>query len=769
MLVRSFSSVDHDRRPGFIVIAPGQPDDVIAAATHHEFRHVLPFGIDARESIMWFEATAVAFEVRWRPDVRSWIDAVPVFQRQLQAPISTDGLAFQRFFPPTTMSASNMARRFFLSISTTSTDAVMAPCCASCGRGLLARAAKRGPTAGPTAGPTSSLTTPTGVARCRPAPISRLCWRTSPNRSQAAPVPTVPTVSSSSTPPWWQVRFVEGGDLGRWPRPWYHSAVGEAADVLNLDGWRARTLARMLTVVAVLAAPAAFGGAWLSFQAGIPGLAVFDIVAWVGLVGLATGRVPYRVRATALVLLFFVVGVVVLAVVGPNGVGHIWLTAAPMLAGLLFGRKALVACLVALEGSLVAVASLAIGRDWWPGLYGPAWWLMVGASIACIALLVGLPMLELLAGLEHSQVMAGRERDSALARERAEAAERAAFTRLFDQTPAGLLLIDQTARVARSNHAALALFGDVLHPDVRLAALLGEDGHRAAMRACAAPEDHGGALTFVGVVHGAAVDGAARTLDLRVVSLDVAGQRCALVGALDITARVAGEAELQRAHDEKVTLLQEVHHRVKNNLQIVSSMLSMQADNLQHGDAKQALVESTHRVRTMALIHQQLYAGDSFSRMNLAQYLQDLVRELCCALQPSAVVRFDVVPAELAIADALPLGLVINELVTNALKHGHSADGVCRLSIALRFIDEHLQLEVADQGQGLTTPWSELGSRSLGVRIVKALVRQLRAKLVVVVDDDAGARFRVTLPPGVGLSAADHDERGASAARVAHA
>ena len=545
--------------------------------------------------------------------------------------------------------------------------------------------------------------------------------------------------------------------------------MSQSQDVLNLDGWRARTLARMLTVVAVLAAPAAFGGAWLSFQAGIPGLGIFDIVAWGGFVGLATGRVPYRVRATALVLLFFIVGVVVLAVVGPNGVGHIWLTAAPMLAGLLFGRKPLVACLVAVEGSLVVIASVeALGNDWWPGEHSPAWWLMVGASIACIALLVGLPMLELLAGLEHSQVMAGRERDNAVARERAEAAERAAFMRLFNQTPAGLLLIDPAARVVRSNHAALALFGDVVRPDVRLEALLGEDGHQAAMRACAAPQDDDGALAFVGVVHGAAVDGAPRTLDLRVVSLDVEGQRCALVGALDITARVAVEAELQRAHDEKVTLLQEVHHRVKNNLQIVSSMLSMQADNLQHGDAKQALVESTHRVRTMALIHQQLYAGDSFSRMNLAQYVQDLVRELCCALQPSAVVRFDVVPAEVAIADALPLGLIINELVTNALKHGHSADGVCHLSIALRFVDEDLQLEVADQGPGLATPWSELGSRSLGVRIVKALVRQLRAKLVV--DDGPGARFRVTLPPRVGLSAAaDHDERGAPAAHVAHA
>ena len=85
-----------------------------------------------------------------------------------------------------------------------------------------------------------------------------------------------------------------------------------------------------------------------------------------------------------------------------------------------------------------------------------------------------------------------------------------------------------------------------------------------------------------------------------------------------------------------------------------------------------------------------------------------------------------------------------------------------------RFVGEDLQLEVADQGQGLATPWSELGSRSLGVRIVKALVRQLRAKLAVD-DDDAGARFRVTLPPRVGLSAAGHDERGESAAHVAQA
>ena len=87
----------HDRRPSFIVLDPAQPDDVLAAAAHHEFQHVLQFAIDARESVLWFEATAVAFEVRGRPDVTSWQDALPAFQQQPQAPITADGLQFAPF------------------------------------------------------------------------------------------------------------------------------------------------------------------------------------------------------------------------------------------------------------------------------------------------------------------------------------------------------------------------------------------------------------------------------------------------------------------------------------------------------------------------------------------------------------------------------------------------------------------------------------------------------------------------------------------------
>jgi hypothetical protein len=87
----------HDRRPTFIVIDPGQPQDVVAAAVHHEFQHALQFAIDARESAMWFESTAVAFEVRGRPDVTAWHLAVPSFQRQPHAPLSTDGVTFFDF------------------------------------------------------------------------------------------------------------------------------------------------------------------------------------------------------------------------------------------------------------------------------------------------------------------------------------------------------------------------------------------------------------------------------------------------------------------------------------------------------------------------------------------------------------------------------------------------------------------------------------------------------------------------------------------------
>ncbi len=188
-------------------------------------------------------------------------------------------------------------------------------------------------------------------------------------------------------------------------------------------------------------------------------------------------------------------------------------------------------------------------------------------------------------------------------------------------------------------------------------------------------------------------------------------------------------ADLRRALDERELLLKEVHHRVKNNLQIIASLLDMQADVHAASPVREILHDSTSRVRAMALIHQQLYAGDDLANIELGSYAESLARTLVGALEPRADLKFENERITVPIGTALPCGLILNEVIANALKHGRSTDGRCRLAISVRKRDGEVHLSVADDGPGLSEPWGSGHTRSLGTRIVQALARQLRARI----------------------------------------
>jgi two-component sensor histidine kinase/PAS domain-containing protein len=536
---------------------------------------------------------------------------------------------------------------------------------------------------------------------------------------------------------------------------------------LDLDAWRNRTLANALRAVAIVAVPAVLGGMWLSIQDGLVWLAVFDAVAWLVVAGLARGLGSYRVRASLFVAIFALVGLVALTAVGASGVGHIWLTPAPMLGGLFFGRRGLVAWLGLIEAAVLVLALFSAQGSTTEGgvelLGSPAWWVMVAASVACIALAVGLPMVQLVEGLARSQGLLRRARDDARALQQTELAERRRFESLFTETPASLLLVERGGRIVRFNHAAGALFGDIETSSTTLSALLDSAAVEAAERACLDPSSPPGSIVFAGAASGHRLPGERLELELRIVAIDNDGRPSALIGALDVGARVAAERQLETALGEKVTLLQEVHHRVKNNLQIVSGMLDMQAAQMPEGPAQRALLDSTHRVRSMALVHQQLYGGDTFSKIDLAAYTETLVSGLCRSLAPDAIVDFDLAPLHVSLESAMPCGLILNELVTNALKHGRDASGRCQITVSLRSVDQRAELVVADRGPGLSAPWKELGRRSLGGRVVAALVRQLRAELQT--SERRGARFCLSWDP----AAHDESKTGPIAARAAAA
>lgn len=193
------------------------------------------------------------------------------------------------------------------------------------------------------------------------------------------------------------------------------------------------------------------------------------------------------------------------------------------------------------------------------------------------------------------------------------------------------------------------------------------------------------------------------------------------------------ELELRRSLQEKETLLQEVHHRVKNNLQIVSSLLKLQADSLADPSAASLLRESQQRVLAMALIHERFYTGKHMAAIEFDSYARTLVQELVYSYAGRAgnvTGRILPPPIFLSIGQAIPCGLILNELVTNAFKYAYTGDKKGEVTVELHESPEgRIRLAVSDYGKGLPAGFSTKDSKSLGLKIVDVLAKQLGGTL----------------------------------------
>jgi two-component sensor histidine kinase/ligand-binding sensor domain-containing protein len=194
---------------------------------------------------------------------------------------------------------------------------------------------------------------------------------------------------------------------------------------------------------------------------------------------------------------------------------------------------------------------------------------------------------------------------------------------------------------------------------------------------------------------------------------------------------------------EKEILLKEIHHRVKNNLQIVSSLLKLQAGAVEDPAARAAFHESEDRVRSMSMIHDRLYQADDMARIDLADYLRSLSAHLFRSYgvsQSRVRLRLDLDRVELGLDSAIPCGLLINELVSNALKHAFPDDKQGEVTVGLRAVDGHLVLRVADDGVGLPDD-RDRRDGSLGLQLVHTLAEQLGGTLQQ--SGDPGTTFEV--------------------------
>ncbi len=196
--------------------------------------------------------------------------------------------------------------------------------------------------------------------------------------------------------------------------------------------------------------------------------------------------------------------------------------------------------------------------------------------------------------------------------------------------------------------------------------------------------------------------------------------------------------------EEKEWLLKEIHHRVKNNLQVVISLLNTQSKYLNNEEAIAAIAESRHRMQAMSLIHQKLYQGDNTAFVNMQHYIRELTDYLETSFNTKKKILFDLKldDIELDISQAIPIGLILNETITNAIKYAFSpgTDGVVSIGM-LNNDDNNIILEIKDNGIGLPHDFTIADSNSMGMRLIKGLVKQVGGKLLV--ENDHGARIKV--------------------------
>lgn len=200
---------------------------------------------------------------------------------------------------------------------------------------------------------------------------------------------------------------------------------------------------------------------------------------------------------------------------------------------------------------------------------------------------------------------------------------------------------------------------------------------------------------------------------------------------------------VRKSLHEKEVLLKEIHHRVKNNMQVISSLLQLQSQYIKDATLRAMFAESQNRIKSMALIHEKLYQSQDIGHINFCDYLSSLVRMIARSYPTKAhSVKMEVhcEPVALTIDTGVPLGLIVNELLSNSLKHAFPGERSGHLQVNLKPQDQGgYELMMRDNGVGLPAGFSLDNTSSLGLRLVKILTSQLGAQLTI--KSEGGAEF----------------------------
>jgi PAS domain S-box-containing protein len=327
----------------------------------------------------------------------------------------------------------------------------------------------------------------------------------------------------------------------------------------------------------------------------------------------------------------------------------------------------------------------------------------------------------------------------------------AKFKGLLESAPDGIFVVDTSGRIVIVNTEGERLFGydrtellgqpiEILVPSrLKTSHVPLRDSYLASPNT--RPMGAGRALT------GRKKDGTEFPVEISLSPLDT--ERGLLVTSIvrDITDRREAEERLRVSLREKEVLLREIHHRVKNNLQVTSSLLKLQSGHIQDPQAREMFAESQGRIRSMALVHEKLYQSRDLSQIDFVDYVRSLAGLLRRSFGGiSARIELQVEGDELflSVDTAVPCGLIVNELLSNCMKHAFPDGRKGRIWVHVTKEDHRFVLSVRDDGVGLAAGLDPAHTETLGLQLVGTLAEQLRAELEIAGRD--GTEFRIIVP-----------------------
>ena len=223
------------------------------------------------------------------------------------------------------------------------------------------------------------------------------------------------------------------------------------------------------------------------------------------------------------------------------------------------------------------------------------------------------------------------------------------------------------------------------------------------------------------------------------------GQNVELLGALKKAN--SNQEKLGASLNEKEVLLQEIHHRVKNNLSVISSLLNLQINNATQEETRQFLSDARNRVLSMSLVHQKLYKGTNFNLIQFDKYLIELCHDLLDASQLKGKILLNekLMTCDLDISTAVPLGLIINEIITNCIKHAFdSTISIPKINLTLENTIHQLIITISDNGKGFNHNEKLRENPSLGLTLIETLIEQIDGKIEF--SAAKGCEYKISIP-----------------------